>query len=171
VLKWSINRVINPNPVYSYSHTWQPIIRRYVIWAAKGVVKQITYKDYYLLGYNAVLSFESQPTFRRNTLPPYSGWNKQSKTLAWKQVTSRLVSCPAYSTLKMEAMCSSKTSVDFHWTTRRYILKNSTLHNHRYENLKSYILHICQCKLKLHFSVRNKFWVADIHCIDILESI
>jgi hypothetical protein len=38
-----------------------------------------------------------------------------------------LVSCLAYSsTLKMEAICSSKTSADFHRTTRRYIADNRT---------------------------------------------
>jgi hypothetical protein len=41
-------------------------------------------------------------------------------------------------TLKMEAICSSKTSVDTQWTTRRYIPEDGTLHNHRCENLKSY---------------------------------
>jgi hypothetical protein len=47
--------------------------------------------------------------------------------------------CSAYSsTLKLEAICSSETSVDFQRTTRRYIPKDRTLHNHRYENLKSY---------------------------------
>jgi hypothetical protein len=41
-----------------------------------------------------------------------------------------LVSCLAYySKLKIEATCSSKTSVDFQWTTRRYIPKNRTLQN------------------------------------------
>jgi hypothetical protein len=50
-----------------------------------------------------------------------------------------LVSCSAYSsTLKMEAICSCETSVDFQRNTRRYIPKDSTLHNHRCENLKSY---------------------------------
>jgi hypothetical protein len=38
----------------------------------------------------------------------------------------------------MEAICSSETSVDFQRTTRRYIPEDSTLHNHRCENLKSY---------------------------------
>jgi hypothetical protein len=38
----------------------------------------------------------------------------------------------------MEATCSCEISVDFQWTTRRYIPEDSTLHNHRYENLKSY---------------------------------
>jgi hypothetical protein len=33
-----------------------------------------------------------------------------------------------------------ETSVDFQRTTRRYIPEDSTLHNHRCENLKSYIL-------------------------------
>jgi hypothetical protein len=51
----------------------------------------------------------------------------------------RLVSCSDYSsTLKMEAVCSSETSVDFQRTTRRYIPQDRTLHNHRCENLKSY---------------------------------
>jgi hypothetical protein len=39
----------------------------------------------------------------------------------------------------MEAICSSETSVDTQRTTRRYIPEDDTLHNHRYENLKSYI--------------------------------
>jgi hypothetical protein len=37
----------------------------------------------------------------------------------------------------MEAIYSSETSVDFQRTTRRYIPEDDTLHNHRYENLKS----------------------------------
>jgi hypothetical protein len=43
------------------------------------------------------------------------------------------------STLKMESICSSETLVDFQRTTRRYIPQDSTLHNHRCENLKLYI--------------------------------
>jgi hypothetical protein len=55
-----------------------------------------------------------------------------------------LVSCSAYSsTLKIDAICSSETLVDFQRTTRRYIpedIASSTpFHNHRCENLKSYI--------------------------------
>jgi hypothetical protein len=50
-----------------------------------------------------------------------------------------LVSCSAYSsTLKMEAICSSETSVDIQQPTWRYIPEDSTLQNHRCENLKSY---------------------------------
>jgi hypothetical protein len=40
-----------------------------------------------------------------------------------------------FSTLKMEAIFSSETSVDFQRTTRRYIPEDGTLHNHRCENL------------------------------------
>jgi hypothetical protein len=42
------------------------------------------------------------------------------------------------STLKMEAICSSETSVASQQTTRRHIPEDYTLHNHRCENLKSY---------------------------------
>jgi hypothetical protein len=41
-----------------------------------------------------------------------------------------LVSCSSYSTLKMEAICTSKTSVNFQRTTRRYIPEDSTLQIH-----------------------------------------
>jgi hypothetical protein len=49
-----------------------------------------------------------------------------------------LVSCLAYfSTLKMEAKCSSETSVDFKRITRCCTPENKTPHNHRCENFKS----------------------------------
>jgi hypothetical protein len=55
-----------------------------------------------------------------------------------KNITSS-VSCFAYySTLKMEGQCSSETTVDLQRTIRREIPDERTLHNHRYENLKSY---------------------------------
>jgi hypothetical protein len=48
--------------------------------------------------------------------------------------------CFAYpSNLKMEATCSSETSADFQWTTWGYTPEDRTLHNHRCENLISYI--------------------------------
>jgi hypothetical protein len=40
-------------------------------------------------------------------------------------------------TLKMEAICSSETSVDFQRTTRRYITEDRTLHNLQLANLHS----------------------------------
>jgi hypothetical protein len=39
-----------------------------------------------------------------------------------------LVSCSPFSTLKVGAICSSKMSVDFQWTTQCYIPESSTLH-------------------------------------------
>jgi hypothetical protein len=45
------------------------------------------------------------------------------------------------STLKMEAICSFESSVDFQRTTLRYIPEDSTLHNHRCDKLKSYIVY------------------------------
>jgi hypothetical protein len=47
--------------------------------------------------------------------------------------TGKIVS----STLKMEAICSSETSVATQQTTRRHIPEDDTLHNYRCENLKS----------------------------------
>jgi hypothetical protein len=49
-----------------------------------------------------------------------------------------LISCSVYSALKKEAICFSETLVDFSRTTGRYIPEDSTLHNHRCENLKSF---------------------------------
>jgi hypothetical protein len=52
---------------------------------------------------------------------------------------SRQSSSLAYSsTLKMKETCSSETSVDFKRTTRRCIPEDTTLHNRRWENLRSY---------------------------------
>jgi hypothetical protein len=65
------------------------------------------YEEFCFLGYIAVWSVEGQPSFRRNT-----------SLLA---TFFALVFCLTYSsTLKMEATCSSGTSVDFRQTTRRY---------------------------------------------------
>jgi hypothetical protein len=64
-----------------------------------------------------------------------------------------LVSCSAYSsTLNTGAISYSEMLVDFQQTTRRYIPEDSALHNHRCDNLKSYIF---ECSLLL-LSRRNK---------------
>jgi hypothetical protein len=55
------------------------------------------------------------------------------------------------STLKMNAICSSETSVGTQRTTRRYIPEDGTLHNHRCENLKSYYISLEHYKV-LNFS-------------------
>jgi hypothetical protein len=74
-----------------------------------------SYEELYLLGFNAVWSLGSQPTFRRNISklglpPPFT-----------------LASVSTYSTLMMEAICSSERSIDFQWTIRRYIPEESPL--------------------------------------------
>jgi hypothetical protein len=45
----------------------------------------VSAEEYYLLGYNALQSVESQPMFRRNTFPPLSG-SKNKSIPVWKQV-------------------------------------------------------------------------------------
>jgi hypothetical protein len=62
--------------------------------------------------------------------PPSSGpKNKPSKKPDLLATCFTLVSCLAYSsTLTMEAICSSETSVDFQRTARRYISKDRTLY-------------------------------------------
>jgi hypothetical protein len=46
------------------------------------LAEQLT-EEFYILGYNAVQSGESQPTFRRNKLPLFSGWDGGDMFL-WK---------------------------------------------------------------------------------------
>jgi hypothetical protein len=65
------------------------------VFSPKDMQKENNTEEFYLLGYNAVRSVESQPTFRRNMLPP-SSWSKYkpSKKLAWKQMASRAIGLP-----------------------------------------------------------------------------
>jgi hypothetical protein len=87
----------------------------------------IQQKEFCLLGYKAVYSTESSACYLL-----HSGFFAYS------------------STLKMEAICSSETSVFFHWTTRHYTAEDS-------ENLKSYIsLQDCKDnKVKLSLCLVN----------------
>jgi hypothetical protein len=72
---------------------------------------------------------KSQPTFRRNVSPTachlFSLW-----------FLARLILRP----LKMEAICSSETSVNFKRATQRYIPEDRSFYNHCCENLKSFII-------------------------------
>jgi hypothetical protein len=60
---------------------------------------------------------------RTYRLRPQCRKNKLSKKGTWKQVT--------FPTLKMEAICSSATSVDTQRNTRRYIPEDGTLRNQK----------------------------------------
>jgi hypothetical protein len=60
----------------------------------------------------------------------------QDKT-SKKQATSRYSCLVCFSTLKMEAISSSKTLVNFDHITRHYIPEDRTPRNHRCENFNS----------------------------------
>jgi hypothetical protein len=63
---------------------------------------------------------------------------EQSASLLYLVFCLLLVSCLACSSnLKMEAICSSAMSVDFHRTTPHYIPEDITIHRHRCVNLKT----------------------------------
>jgi hypothetical protein len=87
-------------------------------------------EDFCRLWYNAMSFGKSQPTFRGNISP-----------CSMFAVCFMLLSCLTHSSaLRMEATCSSKTSVDFHLTIHNYIPDNRTLHNCCCENLKLYLI-------------------------------
>jgi hypothetical protein len=73
---------------------------------------------------------------------PFSGiWRRAVRCVStsFRRNISRLFLAEIiFSTLKMEAICSSETSVETQRTTRHDITEYGTLHNHRCVNLKSY---------------------------------
>jgi hypothetical protein len=77
-----------------------------------------------------------------------------------------LLSCLAYSSsLKMEATCYPETSVDFQWTTQRYVTEDGPLHNNPSGNLKSNSSSIIYISVLLHHIVVRwcaVFWGASV---------
>jgi hypothetical protein len=69
------------------------------------------------------------------------------------------------STLKMETICSSETSVDTQRTTWRYIPEDGTLHNHRCKNFKSYMLHIISLFMNI-----SPIGIDSISCNDVFKT-
>jgi hypothetical protein len=68
-----------------------------------------------------------------------------------------------FSTLKMEAISSSETSVHTR-TTRRHIPENGILHSHRRENLKSYKIFLTQrTQHLLQINILYKSWSYHIY--------
>jgi hypothetical protein len=53
----------------------------------------------------------------------------------------------------MEAICSSETSVATQQTTRRHIPEDDTLHNHRFENLKSFLVLVEENDLEVDHNI------------------
>jgi hypothetical protein len=122
-LKLGHNRCLSPS--FQFSNHFYMIIRIYIVsWrvSSSGIWRRV------------VLEF--QPTVRRNLSPQSSGSKKDS---ACRQL-ARWFAEPISSTLKLEAISSSETSVE---TQRHHIPEDNTFQNHRCENLKSYI----HCKL------------------------
>jgi hypothetical protein len=81
-------------------------------------------------------------------------------------ITARLtlVSCLAiFSTLQMEMICISETSVNFQRTTRRCIPEDRSLHNYRCENLKSFMTVFTKTLyLSVLRSIRSAVWKSVI---------
>jgi hypothetical protein len=98
----------------NYAQNWSPNNVTIRIWGSHSG----GYEEYHILGYNVVQSVESQPKFRRNISLPSSG----SKNCLHADFLLSLF----FSTLKMEAICFSETSVDSQRTTRSYIPEDYT---------------------------------------------
>jgi hypothetical protein len=80
-----------------------------------------------------------------STLEAWGQCSKTTKSAIFWDVTPCTATCCLLvfaelipSTLKMEAICSSATSVKTRRTTRRHIPEDDTLHNHHCVNLNSY---------------------------------
>jgi hypothetical protein len=56
----------------------------------------------------------------------------------------------------MEETCPSETEADFQLTTRRYIPEDETVHNHQWENLKSYLFY------SFTFLQESTLWTSSI---------
>jgi hypothetical protein len=81
-------------------------------------------------------SGKSLLTFQRNALPPPSG---SKSNIDKKAVSMMFGTCFAYSsTLKKKVIYSFKILINIYHTTWCNILKDSSLHCHHHENLKSH---------------------------------
>jgi hypothetical protein len=64
---------------------------------------------------------------------------------------------------------SSETSVDFHWTTRRYISEDRTLHSYCCENLQSSLkiqIHVVVCYVNIMDVEGHLWWIYSRRLID-----
>jgi hypothetical protein len=89
----------------------------------------------------------NEPKSKRELFTKFTMSEIVTKLCSKKAPALKLVSCSAYSSLKMEPICSFETSVDFQRTTRRYIPEVSTLHNHCCESFKPHnLMFFCNIK-------------------------
>jgi hypothetical protein len=82
-------------------------------------------EECHLLGFNIVQSIESQPMFRKNIASIFRVEKQAEQETSVKAGVKQVIG-------------SFETSVDFQRITQRYIPEDSTIHNHRYENFRSY---------------------------------
>jgi hypothetical protein len=76
-----------------------------------------------------------------------------------------LVSCSTYSSnLKLEATCSSGTSLDFQRTIRRYIPKDRTLSSYFNSTGCGVSWYVVRCSLRLDFKCRK----VELCCFDVV---
>jgi hypothetical protein len=89
----------------------------------------------------------------------------------WQSILTKFTACLLVlaeiisSTLKMEAICSSETSVATQQTTRHHIPEDDTLHSHCCENLKSYKVystfnHYCLTPIFVFQAINHKFHIV-----------
>jgi hypothetical protein len=99
------------------------------------------YEDYNLLGYNACSPLKVYQRFGKTHRLHLQGRKyKFSKKLACHLLSRWFLAKLIFSTLKMEAICSSETSVDTRRTTRRYIAGKCTLQqNYFLQQLCSFV--------------------------------
>jgi hypothetical protein len=94
--------------------------------------------EFYLLGYNALQSIDSQLTYRRNMSPASSEpKNKPRKNPAWKQGASSALHC-LFFFLEDGGDIFLRNVLNFHRTARRYMPQDRSFYNHCCENLKCY---------------------------------
>jgi hypothetical protein len=108
-------------------------------------------EEHYLLRYNAVYSVESHPTFRRNMITSIFRLEEYARNQEWLRWRGPVAN---YSSSQLSLHSKWRAGIllslfdcedggdilTFQRATWHYILEDNTLHNHRCENLKSYIL-------------------------------
>jgi hypothetical protein len=103
--------------------------------------------------------------FLKYISPPSSGSNNPCEIATWKQV----VFWSAYSTLKMETICSSEMSIDHQWTTQKivpftFLFVRKVFHIHYYicvyQKTTTWII-LQKCKNSTLFDWELKFFTVE----------